>query len=74
MLKIAGYSDTIKKKREDLKNMEFQIKKPEYVNKTFRIPKTLADNLSAVAQKENVSVNELVVQCCNFALSNIKSE
>ena len=53
--------------------MEFKIKKQEYVNKTFRITKELNDRLSEVAQRENVSVNELVVQCCDFALSNMKN-
>ena len=51
--------------------MEFKIKKPEYVNKTFRITKELCDLLSEVAQQEGISVNELVVQCCNYALSNM---
>lgn len=35
--------------------MEFKIKKQEYVNKTFRITKELADQLSQVAQDEGVS-------------------
>ena len=51
---------------------QFEIQKPEYVNRTFRISKELADNLSQTAQREGISVNELVVQCCNFALSNMK--
>jgi predicted HicB family RNase H-like nuclease len=53
--------------------MEFKIQKTEYVNKTFRITKELNDKLSRIAQQENISVNELVVQCCNFAISNMKS-
>lgn len=51
--------------------MEFKIKKQEYVNKTFRITKELADQLSQVAQDEGVSVNELVVQSCQFALEHM---
>ncbi len=51
--------------------MEFKIKKTEYVNKTFRISKELNEQLSKVAQEENISVNELVVQCCKFALANL---
>ena len=42
--------------------MKFEIKHPEYVNRTYRIPKELADKLSQIAQQENISVNELVVQ------------
>ena len=53
--------------------MEFKIKKQEYVNKTFRITKELADQLSKVAQEESISVNELVVQSCQFALEHRKT-
>lgn len=52
--------------------MEFKIKKQEYVNRTFRITKELADKLSQTAQDEGISVNELVVQSCEFALSNLR--
>lgn len=52
--------------------MQFEIKKTEYVNRTYRIPKELADRLSQVAQQEDISVNELVVQSCEFALDNLK--
>ena len=51
--------------------MQFKIEKPEYVNRTFRITKELAETLSEIAQQEGISVNELVVQCCNFAISNM---
>ncbi|HCJ08376.1 MAG TPA: hypothetical protein DHV96_08465 [Lachnospiraceae bacterium] len=54
--------------------MEFKIRKQEYINKTFRITRELNDQLSEVAQNENISVNELVVQCCNFALSNMNKD
>lgn len=52
--------------------MEFKIRKQEYVNRTFRLTKDLADTLSQVAQEEDISVNELVVQSCQFALENMK--
>jgi predicted HicB family RNase H-like nuclease len=51
--------------------MEFRIKKQEYVNRTFRITKELAERLSQVAQEQNCPVNELVVQSCEFALNHI---
>lgn len=51
--------------------MQFKIKKTEYVNKTFRITKDLNERLSQIAQKEDISMNELVVQCCEFSLSNL---
>lgn len=53
--------------------MEFKIKKQEYVNKTFRISKDLSDRLAIAAQKEGVSMNEFVVQSCEYALENFKS-
>ena len=49
----------------------FKIQKTEYVNKTFRIPKDLSERLSSTAQSEDISVNELVVQCCEYALSDL---
>ncbi len=53
--------------------MNFKIEKPEYVNRTFRITKELAESLSEIAQREGISVNELVVQCCNYAISNMNA-
>lgn len=53
--------------------MEFKIKKQEYVNKTFRMTKELSDRLAIAAQQEGVSMNEFVVQSCEFALENFKS-
>ncbi len=50
----------------------FKVQKKEYVNKTFRIEKDLLDKLCKIAQQENISVNELVVQCCNYAINDMK--
>ena len=49
----------------------FKIEKPEYVNKTFRMEKKLVEQLEKLAQNENISVNSLVIQCCNYALDNL---
>lgn len=49
----------------------FKVKKTEYVNKTFRLPTGLVKRLEVVAQNKNVSLNNLVVQCCEYALENI---
>jgi predicted HicB family RNase H-like nuclease len=51
--------------------MQFEIKKQEYVNRTFRLNKELVERLSLTAQQENISVNELVAQSCEFALDNL---
>ena len=49
----------------------FKVKKTEHVNKTFRLPTDLVKRLEVVAQNKNVSLNNLVVQCCEYALENI---
>ncbi len=48
----------------------FKVKKEEYVNKTFRMPVELVKKLEVLAQSEKVSVNNLVTQCCRYALEN----
>lgn len=50
----------------------FDVKKPEMVNKTFRFSAELVKQLEAVAQNKGVSLNNLVVQCCEYALDNLK--
>ena len=53
----------------------FQVKQTEeMLNKTFRLPASLLDELAKIAEHEKVSVNNLVRQCCEYALSNMKTE
>lgn len=52
----------------------FKINKPEYGNKTFRMPEKLIQSLETVAQQQNISLNKLVVQCCEYALKNLEPE
>lgn len=52
----------------------FKIEKPEMVNKTFRLPVDLVERLSSVAQNQGVSLNNLVKQCCEYALSNLDAK
>lgn len=52
----------------------FHVEKIEYGNKTFRLPMELIHTLEEVAQRENVSVNQLVIQCCRYALSHLEQE
>lgn len=49
----------------------FKIEKIETVNKTFRIPVSLAQKLQQVAQEQEISMNNLVVQCCEYALNDL---
>lgn len=48
----------------------FTVNKEEYINKTFRLKKALVSELEIYASENNVSVNELVSQCCRYALDN----
>jgi predicted HicB family RNase H-like nuclease len=52
----------------------FNVVKPEYSNKTFRLPVELIKRLEEIAQSKSISVNNLVVQCCEYALTNLKDE
>ena len=52
----------------------FEVSKPEYVNKTFRLKAELVKRLEILAQEKGVSLNNLVSQCCEYALENLKKE
>lgn len=52
----------------------FSVKKTEMINKTFRLPIDLIKRLEVVAQQKGVSVNNLVQQCCQYALDNLEEE
>lgn len=45
--------------------------KPESVSKTFKLPKPLVEKLDKIAYENNLSLNQLVIQCLNFAFDNI---
>ena len=49
----------------------FEVNKPDMTNKTFRMPTELVEKLSKVAQSKKVSLNNLVIQCCEYALENL---
>jgi predicted transcriptional regulator len=49
----------------------FDVKRPDMTNKTFRLSADLMERLSSVAQAKKVSVNYLVIQCCEYALDNM---
>lgn len=44
----------------------------ETTNRTFRFPKWLMDKMSELAQQEDVSLNNFVVQCCEYAVENFE--
>ena len=51
--------------------MDFIIKKPTSSNRTIRMPDTLIEKISKLASEQDVSFNQVVVQCCEFAIENI---
>lgn len=53
--------------------MNFIIKKTISSNRTIRMPDTLIDTLGKIATEQGISFNQLVVQCCEFALEHLKS-
>ena len=46
----------------------------ESVNKTFRIPVHIVEQLEQLAGKYNTSVNKIVIRCLEYALDNISDE
>ena len=50
----------------------FKVEKPEMINKTFRLSLELVEKLQVIAQEKGVSLNNLVVQCCEYALKNLE--
>jgi len=51
--------------------MDFIIKKPTSSNRTIRMPDTLIDRLGKLATEQGISFNQLVIQCCEFAIENL---
>lgn len=47
-------------------------KQSKMINKCFRFSEDLLDRMKAVAEANSVSVNELICQCCEYALGNMK--
>jgi predicted HicB family RNase H-like nuclease len=43
----------------------------EHISKTFRIPLPLLDRLEGLAYKNNISLNQLVIQCLEYAMENL---
>lgn len=52
----------------------FKVQKIEYSNKTFRMPNDLIAKLEQLAANKDVSLNRLVIQCCEYALENLGEE
>ena len=46
----------------------------ETASKTFRLPIKLVEKLDRLAYKHNLSLNQLVIQCLNYAIENLDEE
>lgn len=52
----------------------FKIKKTTSSSKTIRMPDPLIEELEKLAYENEISFNQLVTQCCEYALSHIDKE
>lgn len=52
----------------------FEIKKPSSSNKTIRMPDSLIEKLEKLAVKNDISFNQLVIQCCEYGIEHLKCE
>ena len=43
-------------------------------SKTFRLPIELIGKLEALATSNNLSLNQLVIQCLNYAVDNLEGD
>lgn len=53
--------------------MDFIIKKPTSSNRTIRMPDSLIEKITKLAAEQDVSFNQVVVQCCEYAIKNINT-
>ena len=52
----------------------FKIKKTTSSSKTIRMTDPLIEELEKLAYQNEISFNQLVTQCCEYALSHIDKE
>ena len=57
-------------------DLMFKIQKGynSHVSKTFRLPEELVEKLDKLAYENNISLNQLVIQCLNYALDNMEED
>ena len=52
----------------------FVIRKPESTNKTIRMPHSMIEEMKRLTAEKGISFNQLVLQCCEYALNNLTSD
>ncbi len=51
---------------------KFVIKKAKFIVKSVRIPQELYDKMDQLVQQQHISLNKLIVQCCEYALDHLE--
>ena len=49
----------------------FKVYKPQHTNKTVRMPVEMIRALEDIAKEKDVSFNQVVLQCCAYALGRM---
>ena len=49
----------------------FEIKKISVINRTIHMPDSLIEKLEKLAAKNDILFNELVIQCCEYAIEHL---
>lgn len=52
----------------------FEIKKMSVSNKTISMPDSLIEKLKKLAKENDIPFNQLVIQCCEYAIENLVSQ
>lgn len=52
----------------------FHIKTPQSYNKTIRMPDEMIHRLETLAAEKHISFNQLVIQCCQYALEHLPDD
>lgn len=53
---------------------KFVIRKPKSSNKTIRMPDLLIGKIESLASDYDISFNQLVVQCCEYAIEHLSHD
>ena len=56
------------------RKVDFIIKKPTSSNRTIRMPDTLIEKITKLAAQQDISFNQVVVQCCEYAIENLPKD
>lgn len=52
----------------------FRVEKIEYTHKNIRMPSALLNRMATLAQAKDISLNQLIIQCCEYAMDNLETD